>query len=143
MPDLEHPRAEEEGEYPLIINPSYIRPMPESMWGMACARCDKTQAQWEFHEQIMTPEGVQPTEGFLPICSLCFLYESSWGRRRRKRLDNLVAEIEVSIGTPFIRDLGGRLASSSDGDRVLAAIALSSRFAFDMTNRVMAGQKDA
>jgi len=130
----------EEVEYPLILNPAFLRPMPEDMWGMACARCDRVQARWEFHEQVQVEGGFKAREAFMPMCSLCFLYESSWGQRRRVRLNNLIAEIEASIGTPFLMDPGGRLASASDGDRVLAAISLSSRFAFGMTEDIMAGQ---
>jgi len=132
--------SDEDSEYPLVLNPAFVRPMPESMWGLACARCDKVQSKWELHEQVQVGDQLEVRKEFLPLCALCFLYESNWGQRRRKRLDHLIEEIEQSLGSKFVMDIGGRLAFAAEGDRVLAAIALSSRFAFSMTERIMMEQ---
>jgi hypothetical protein len=78
------------------------------------------------------------------VCSLCFLYESNWGKKRLDDIHELVRAVETETGESFLRTADGQtLASCSDADRILGSIALTSR-AFQMhdeaTRAAEAGQ---
>lgn len=112
---------------PLILDPKTLRPLPQSLWGLSCAWCDKTQARWELSQ----PDILRKAE---PICSLCWLYDSDWGRQHRHDIDLMIQDIEIECGSRFARleagttpDQAARLCRCQDGDRVLAAIAVTSR----------------
>lgn len=107
---------------PLVINPEYLRPLPESLWNVACDKCDKRQARWEFFPSD-EPEN---DKGFM-ICALCWLYESEWGQNRREDIDEMIREVEKRAGQIFQRAKGNRLWSCKDADRILSSIALTSR----------------
>ena len=66
---------------PVFCNPEFLRPLPKNMWGVACATCDRTQARWEIQAPKQEP---------ILSCSLCFLYDSFWGRPIRRDLDALI-----------------------------------------------------
>lgn len=112
---------------PLILDPKALRPLPQPLWGMSCAWCDKTQARWE----VSQPDLLREAE---PVCSLCWLYDSEWGQQHRPDIDQMIRDIEVECGFRFERstvrtaaDQAERLYRYQDGDRVLAAIAVTSR----------------
>lgn len=108
---------------PLIIHPKFIRPLPQSMWDVNCAKCDKRQSRWQFFPSD-APEGVK---GGVLVCSLCWLYESDWGKNRREDLDQMIRDVETTAEEIFHKTKDGRLWSVRDADRILGAIALTSR----------------
>jgi len=112
-PELEH-----EHKAPLIIDTRFLRPLPKPMWQATCVNCDKRQSMWE-----MGP----PSEPN-PVCSLCFLYESQWAEKRKDEVHAMVRDVEAYSGDKFLRDRDNvTLLSPKDGDRILGALALTSR----------------
>jgi len=107
---------------PLIIDPKVVRPLPPALWGHACSWCDKMQSVWEVFEDGAQKKGQ-------PVCSLCWLYQSDWGRARRTDVDKMLRAVELTSREIFRRDDAGRLWSCSDADRILASIAVTSRVA--------------
>lgn len=103
---------------PVQCPPEFLRPLPKSMQGVACATCDRSQARWEVRAPKQEP---------ILSCSTCFLYDSFWGRPLRKDIDALIVEVEASLGRMFERDPSARLVKCEDADRILGSIALSSR----------------
>ena len=101
---------------PLIIDPKYLRALPKSLFRSACAKCDRLQAMWE----------MGPADGeCVFLCSLCFLYESNWGKARLDQIYDMTDAVEKEAEVQFLRDVGGRrLLSSKDGDRLLGALAI-------------------
>jgi len=111
---------------PILIDPRFLRPLPKPMLNTACAKCDKRQAVWELgglHEDRHA------------ICSLCFMYESNWGRNRTAQLLELVTAVEAEAGEEFSKDDEGRLTNPQDANRIMASIALTSRM-FKMQEKV-------
>jgi len=113
---------------PLILDPRVLRPLPQALWGHACSKCDKTQAVWE-----LFADGPTRRKGE-PICSLCWLYESEWGKERRDDVDKMIRAVEVQAEEIFRKELDGRLWSCADADRIMGAISVTSRIA---TQRAM------
>jgi hypothetical protein len=113
---------------PLILDPRVLRPLPQSLWGHACSKCDKTQSVWELFA------GDPSRRKGEPICSMCWLYESEWGQERRADIDQFIREVEVQAETIFRKTLDGRLWSCKDADRIVGAVAVTSRIA---TQRAM------
>lgn len=104
---------------PLVVDPRFLRPLPKALFRSCCAKCDRRQAMWE-----MGPERGER----IIVCSLCFLYESNWGKDRRAQVHELADAVEAESGEKFMRGADGRtLLSSRDGDRILGALALTSR----------------
>jgi hypothetical protein len=103
---------------PLYVNPDFLRPLPKPMWGTACSTCDKPHSRWS-----VQVAGGDP----VPSCSVCFLYDSFWGKPLRKSLDLMVTGVEVELGNVFARGEDGRVTRAEDADRVLGAIVMTSR----------------
>jgi hypothetical protein len=61
------------------------------------------------------------------MCSICWLYDSNWGKTRRDDIDSLVADTEFELKRTFTRDGLGKLTMSGDGDRILGAICYLSK----------------
>jgi hypothetical protein len=110
------------GHKPLILDPKVMRPLPGALWDISCDMCDKRQARWE----LATPELLSVRKG-TPVCSLCWLYESEWGKPRRDDIDHMIADVETEVGREFKRTEDGRLWSCADANRILSSIALTSR----------------
>jgi hypothetical protein len=126
------PAPPQEGFPPLIVDPNRLFPLPQSMWDAHCDHCDKRQSRWLFVPVEMGP----PIEINVPgstraaghvICSLCWLYESEWGLKRREHIDAYIREVELESKAVFARAEDGRLWSCRDADRIMGAIALTSR----------------
>jgi hypothetical protein len=118
------------GFQPLIVDPSRLYPLPQSMWDSHCDHCDKRQSRWMFVPVDMVPIiQTQPggrVKGHI-ICSLCWLYESEWGLKRREALDQMIREVELETMAVFAKTEDGRLFDCKDANRILAAIAMTSR----------------
>lgn len=124
---------------PLIVDPTVLRPLPQSMWDMACGWCDKRQARWE----VFLPDMPKDGRKGLPLCSLCWLYESEWGSKRRPDLTMFVMSVEEEISRKFEKRPTGELIHGRDGDRILGAIAVTSRiFAYHETMKRRRGGGD-
>lgn len=114
-----------QSKIPAIVNPDRLRPLPSDMWGLACACCDKPIARWAMKAASLP--GLPSSDGdIFALCSLCFLYESQWGRNRLTETEKLVKDVEKEIRAKFQR-AQGRLVRPMDADRIMAAIALTSR----------------
>ncbi len=107
---------------PVLIDTRFLRPLPKAMWGVACMICNKTQANWSLHETSAPDE-----EQVAPVCAICFLYDSAWGKKNSEGVSDLIREAEERSGEPFLRGKGQRLMHSSDADRILSAVALISK----------------
>jgi hypothetical protein len=103
---------------PLIIDARFLRPLPKALFRSACSECDRRQAMWEMGPADQDHE---------IVCSVCFLYESKWGEDRVAEILDLTNEMEREVGEKWLRDERGKLLSVKDCDRVLGAIALTSR----------------
>jgi hypothetical protein len=108
---------------PIFIDPSVIRPLPQSLWGIYCDWCDKRQSKWE----LFLPEAPSNARKGVAICSVCWLYESEWGKKLSEDIALFIAAVEKEISRPFQRREDGALAECRDADRVLGAIAVTSR----------------
>lgn len=108
---------------PIILDPSLMRPLPQSLWGISCEWCDKRQARWELFLPDMPPDARKG----LPVCSLCWLYESYWGEERRTDIDLLVEAVETEISQLFEKRSTGELLHCRDADRILGAVGVTSR----------------
>lgn len=113
---------------PLILDTRYLRPLPKEMFDSACEHCDKRQSKWEM--------GPPDSDERHILCSLCFLYESNWGKARVDQIHEIVDDVEKEMGTKFFRGADGKtLIACKDGDRILGALALTSR-AFQLEDRM-------
>lgn len=105
---------------PLLIDTRYLRPLPKELFNCPCGKCDKRQAMWE----MGAPGGDEQHT----ICSLCFLYESNWGKAREDQIHEMVVAVEAEVGDNWLRGADGKtLLVCKDANRILAAIALTSR----------------
>jgi len=109
---------------PLRLNSRLLRPLPQSLWNISCSMCDKRQSVWE-HVDL---DDLGARKG-TPVCSLCWLYESEWGKKRREDLDQMIHAVEVEKGEIFRKMADGSLWSCRDADNILGAIAVTSRIA--------------
>ncbi len=90
-------------KFGLFIDPDRLRILPKDMWDTGCTNCNKAQSKWA----MVTVE--EPDKPFI-ICSMCFLYDSGWGEKRRAELDVVITEIEAQ-NTIRIRE--GAIKSST------------------------------
>ena len=109
----------------VTVNPKHIRPLPQELWETNCGKCDKPQARWEFK-----PSDVPASQAGNMMCSLCWLYDSPWGKSRSIDIDQMIKDVEVDKGSLFARDARKRLLRSTDGDSILSAIAITSRMLY-------------
>jgi hypothetical protein len=122
---------------PLIIEPGTLRPLPEGLRGSSCVVCDKRQAMWE----RSSPEVRVPSKRIECVCSICWLYESEWGKGQRGAIDAFVEAVEKELGRPFGRFEDGRLLLSVDADRIVATV-VSTSYRFSMGKVVREGEDD-
>lgn len=120
MPTLSDKRS-----LPMTVDPTKLRPLPKDLWDIACSCCDKPHARWAMRTSVLPGLPADGSDAFA-LCSLCFLYESAWGKSRRAKTDKLIADVEKEIRAKFPRDPQGRLVKPDDATRIMAAIALSS-----------------
>jgi hypothetical protein len=129
----------------LDLDTRFLAPLPQPMWGVACSHCDKPQARWEMRTPSSTlVSTLGEKEEATIICSLCFLYDSVWAEDRREALDIYIAEVEKAedearkeaakssdaqylLPFRFAKNDTGRLVYATDGDRLLAGVALANR----------------
>jgi hypothetical protein len=109
----------------VTINPKHILPLPQELWESNCAKCDKPQSRWEFKAA-----DVPVSQAGNMMCSLCWLYESQWGKSRSDDIDQLINDVETEKGNLFARDARKRLLRATDGDSILSAVALTSRMLY-------------
>lgn len=121
---------------PLYVSGRFLRPLPQSMWDSACEKCDKRQAKWAF-----TPADAPPGAGDYPLCSLCWLYESEWGKQRRDQIDAMIRDVEKTHDKIFQRAKGKKLWSCKDADSILGAIVMTSKM-FEIQARVHRGSHE-
>jgi len=117
---------------PVYLDPLLLRPLAPALWGISCSMCDKRQSVWEL-------PSVKRGE---PVCSLCWLYESEWGKGVREDIDALVRAVEVHKGEIFRKTDDGRLWSCRDADRILGSIAVTSRIVRQRVRLDMLGGDD-
>lgn len=94
-----------------------VRPIPQSLRGGSCCKCDRLQAVWDL------PNASGPSS---LICSLCVLYSPEvWSRS----LETTISEIESAKRVTFLRDLDTRLLRCADADDVVGVLVLTARVA--------------
>lgn len=102
----------------LLINSNHLKPLLREDWDQCCASCSKDRARWMFF-----PKGEEQKR--MPVCALCWLYESSWGKNRKEEIAEFRRSVESEVGKDFLKS-GGQLVRCEDADRLLSAIALTS-----------------
>lgn len=120
---------------PLFVDSRFLRPLAQSMWDCACSSCDKRQSKWDF-----IPVDNPPPSGGFPMCSLCWLYDSEWGKTRRTEVDVMIKDVEKSRGKAFQRAKGGKLWACKDADGILGAVVMTSRI-FEIQDRARRGSE--
>ena len=117
---------------PLRLDTALFVMLDRESWNIACAVCDKRQSKWELITRATAP-GTTDTKA--PICSMCFLYESRWGKDRAKELQEYLIEV-VAQETKRKMLLGptGGLTSNDDADFILGILALTNR-RFDVEDK--------
>jgi hypothetical protein len=113
----------------VYLDPKTLRPLPQALCGMSCSHCDKRQSVWE-HWRPEAPSNAKKGD---PMCSLCWLYESAWGKDRREDIDGMIRAVEMHTGEMFRKTDDGRLWSCRDADRILGSIAVTSRIVYQRT----------
>jgi ribosomal protein L37AE/L43A len=107
---------------PLRVDTKLLQILAKDLWNTGCEHCKKPRAKWEM-------QGI-------PICSLCFLYESQWGRVRAAELGSYLGEVmaqaeeKITAATPRRRMVlgpSGQLTSSDDADFILGILVVTSR----------------
>lgn len=125
---------------PILIDPRLLMPLPKALWGTACDNCNRPQSKWRVFSPMKRPASGQAIPlsdaDFAPTCSVCFLYESPWGKQRREDIQRFIADLEREMGEKFLVDTEGRLTPNA-ADRALGAIALTSRM-FEMHDQMKA-----
>lgn len=110
---------------PLRLDTTRFRMLDQESWNIACAVCDKRQSKWELVFPAEKPGEVDTRN---PICSLCFLYESKWGKDRAIELNEYLNEIMAQeTKRKMILGPTGALTSNDDADFILGILALTSR----------------
>lgn len=105
----------------LGINPELLRPLPTALLGMPCESCIKHQSVWAYTQSQDQPTGTA-------VCSLCWLYKSRWAEEQgSERIEAFIGDVESLLPNKFQRDSSGRVSSIADADRLVSAIALTSR----------------
>ena len=97
-----------------LIDTSRLTPLVQNEWGAVCSECRQPQANWMWR---------QLAEGGSPICALCYLYKSEWGKTQGAALPTLVRELEDGWDCRFETNTHGELKFIGDANRVLAALA--------------------
>ena len=120
---VDHPAFLQPPPKAVFLDPALLRPLPQPLWGHACSMCDKRQSVWD-HLAPELPSNARRGE---PMCSLCWLYETEWGKERREDIDGMIRAVEVHLGEIFRKTDDGRLWVCKDGDRILGSIAVTSR----------------
>jgi len=121
---------------PLRLDTSRFRMLDKESWNLACAVCDKRQAKWELVSPAGKPGTVETKD---PICSLCFLYESPWGKERALSINEYLDEVMAQeTKRKMILGPNGALTNNDDADFILGILALTSR-RFDVEDLQLKG----
>lgn len=100
----------------LYLDPNYLVPLEREEWRRACTCCGSVQSMF----------GMGIPGERKPVCALCFLYRSRWGKNHREEIDILVDGIEQDVGEKFFRELDGKtLVSDVVANNVLGALMLA------------------
>ncbi len=150
-PEIPTPAPESFNQPILLLDPDRLKPLPKDLWDMPCSSCQRVEAKWAFMPSVPPPgaENAATEPEPYTLCSLCFLYLSEWGKRRRGEIDKMVAAVEkeltdreldeaarkgtlppekfAEIKVEFPKDEDGKMMSNRDANRILGAIAVSSR----------------
>lgn len=112
----------------LVINPKSLSPADKEM---PCEFCTHRMGMLLFNSYDRNGTTLLSSHY---VCSLCFMYESPWGKLRAVELNGLISEIEEESGTKMVRANDGKLLLSADADMVMAGIAITSEFLFAVQN---------
>lgn len=107
----------------IYIDPRLLSPAPKHVQGVACVACDrigKAGAKWAFY-----PGGNQAIPVLL--CSPCFI--EGWAPKQGPEFKEYLGKVEEKMGRSLVWETETRL-SSEDADRILAAIAVTSRIKY-------------
>lgn len=97
----------------IFLSPALLRPLVPSMRGVSCGTCSRTRAMWETGEREF-------------VCSLCWMYRSTWGLANAEELGRFTGFVEDRMGVVFEKK-ADQLTDCADADRIISAIALTSR----------------
>jgi len=107
---------------PIEVDPRLTRPLPQALWDYSCHLCDKKQARWE----VFSPDKPFPQKKGTPVCAICWLYESDWGKKRAADIEVFIRAVEDEASVRFLRQ-NGRLSMCRDADRIFGAIVMTSK----------------
>jgi hypothetical protein len=107
---------------PIRVDTTRIQMLDESMFNVACGVCEKLQSKWSI--LLKTDSKDEP----MPVCSLCFLYESEWGRSRAEDLKGYLLEVTNNNPTrKMLLSADNKIASIKDADFILGILVWTSR----------------
>jgi len=119
----------------VVINPKQIEPAQEHV---QCELCTLNVAMLKFHAFDQKGEEILSSHY---VCSLCFLYESPWGKRRAAEVRETINDIERGSDERWLRSTTGDIALCSDANKVVFAIASSSEMLFAMQRGELSPQE--
>ena len=128
---------------PLRVDTERLAMLEKDKWSTACAVCGNPRAKWEMLPPPESPGGVTPAAS--PICSLCFLYETKWGKDRAADLGAYLNDVvatateKLTAATPRRRMIlgpTGGLTRIDDADFILGILVVTSR-RFDLEDQVL------
>jgi hypothetical protein len=108
----------------LVINPKSLSPADKET---PCEYCTHRMGMLLFNSYDRDGANLLSSHY---VCSLCFMYESPWGKLRASELNALISEIEEDSGAKMVRANDGKLLLPADADMVMAGIAITSEFLF-------------
>lgn len=103
-----------------VLRPKLLRPLPASLRGIACARCDKPQSSWWADLQ-------NEDEDKTYVCSICMIYDTKWGREHREDVEEVVMTIQKARDCLFDKNDSNQLLNARDADDVLGVVVLADR----------------
>lgn len=108
---------------PIRIDTSRFQMLDKERWDCACAFCAQPTSKWEMRGPDQSGQ-----ETWAPVCSLCFLYKSNWGKTRSGDLSAYLAEvIAKETKRKMVLSPEGALTSIGDADFILGVLVLTSR----------------
>jgi len=111
---------------PVLVDTRWLRTLPKELHGIACAECDKTQAKFVMVEPTEDPEAKLDA---LPVCSICYLYDSPWGIKFEDAISKLIRAVEDRNDRPFFVTKTMRLMFADDADKILGSVCMASSIA--------------
>lgn len=106
----------------LYLSSKRCGPLPEDMRSV-CAHCNERLSCFGMLATEEGDKGVRFSERLVKFCSLCFYYETNWGKNRQKALNEYLSELEAESGYTFKRHFEtGKLTDQYEVEALLTGL---------------------